>query len=187
MSSVVYKSLDFMDYPLYRVGDDGSLWVLRFDRNKKQRWRQIKGGDLNGYRRASLHNKHGRYFTKEPPLLVMIHVLVLTAFVGPCPEGMECRHFPDRNRSNNRLTNLSWGTRTENMQDKFAHDTHQRGSKSGMAKLIELQVLEIRKDRIQHVGSQREYARIKASKFGVSVSTVRTILRSKLHWPHVVV
>ena len=53
-----------------------------------------------------------------------IHRLVLESFVGPCPEGMEGRHFPDRNPNNNRLENLSWGTHTENMQDKIIHGTN---------------------------------------------------------------
>lgn len=42
--------------------------------------------------------------------------LVLEAFVGPCPEGMEALHWDD-DHDNNHLSNLRWGTRTENMQD----------------------------------------------------------------------
>ena len=52
-----------------------------------------------------------------------VHRLVLEAFIGPCPPGMECRHFPDRNPGNNRLENLRWGTRQENMDDKRIHGT----------------------------------------------------------------
>lgn len=51
-----------------------------------------------------------------------IHKLVLEAFVGPCPPGLECRHgngVPD----DNRLTNLSWGTHKENIADKKLHGT----------------------------------------------------------------
>lgn len=46
-----------------------------------------------------------------------VHRLVLEAFVGPCPEGMECLHKDDI-PSNNRLDNLRWGTRLENHQDR---------------------------------------------------------------------
>ncbi len=28
---------------------------------------------------------------------MLVHQLVLLAFVGPCPDGLECCHFPDRN------------------------------------------------------------------------------------------
>src|SRR5271167_2615180 len=47
-----------------------------------------------------------------------LHRLVLLAFVGPCPEGMECRHL-DGNHLNNRLGNLEWNTHLVNMQDKI--------------------------------------------------------------------
>ncbi len=52
-----------------------------------------------------------------------VHRLVLEAFVGLCPPGMCCRHFPDRDTANNRLSNLSWGTLEANAQDKFVHGT----------------------------------------------------------------
>jgi NUMOD4 motif/HNH endonuclease len=55
-----------------------------------------------------------------------VHRLVLLAFVGPAPDGMECRHLngvPD----DNRLPNLAWGTHTENMQDVVRHGTHWLG------------------------------------------------------------
>jgi hypothetical protein len=58
-----------------------------------------------------------------------VHRLVLEAFVGPCPEGMQCRHFPDRDTRNNRLDNLSWGTPVENAADKVAHGTNNDGRK----------------------------------------------------------
>jgi hypothetical protein len=49
-----------------------------------------------------------------------VHTLVLTAFVGPCPQGMECRHL-DGNPANNRLGNLKWGTPEENWADRRRH------------------------------------------------------------------
>jgi hypothetical protein len=42
--------------------------------------------------------------------------LVLEAFVGSCPPGMEALHWDD-NFDNNALSNLRWGTRTDNMRD----------------------------------------------------------------------
>ena len=47
---------------------------------------------------------------------VLVHVLVLEAFVGPRPAGHEGRHLDDV-RSNNTLSNLAWGTQGENYQD----------------------------------------------------------------------
>lgn len=54
-----------------------------------------------------------------------IHTLVLEAFVGPCPEGLECRHL-DGDAGNNRLTNLRWGSRMENQKDRRFHEKEAR-------------------------------------------------------------
>lgn len=45
-----------------------------------------------------------------------IHQLVMLAFVGPCPEGLEVLHWDD-NPENNQLGNLRYGTRAENQLD----------------------------------------------------------------------
>lgn len=55
-----------------------------------------------------------------------VHRLVLEAFVGPCPDGMEACHGPDRDQTNNRLSNLRWGTSSENNFDRVRHGTHPR-------------------------------------------------------------
>ena len=45
-----------------------------------------------------------------------VHQLVMLAFVGPAPEGMEVRHL-NGNPTDNRLINLKYGTRRENILD----------------------------------------------------------------------
>ncbi|PBC38528.1 hypothetical protein CJ179_38685 [Rhodococcus sp. ACS1] len=57
-----------------------------------------------------------------------LHRLVLAAFVGPCPEGMEGCH-DDGNPLNNVLSNLFWGTHSRNIQDQVRHGTHNQASK----------------------------------------------------------
>jgi hypothetical protein len=52
-----------------------------------------------------------------------VHRLVLTAFRGPCPPGFECRHL-DGNPSNNTVSNLTWGSQSENTLDRVRHGTH---------------------------------------------------------------
>jgi hypothetical protein len=49
-----------------------------------------------------------------------VHRLVALAFLGPRPEGGEVRHV-DGNPLNPRLSNLTYGTRSENGLDKRAH------------------------------------------------------------------
>jgi hypothetical protein len=88
-----------------------------------------------------------------------LHHLVLEAFAGPRPPGMESRHL-NGVRIDNRLENLCWGTRAENAADRVRHgtaprgDNHHsrrrpetvpRGSRSGLAKLNENLVRDIRK------------------------------------------
>lgn len=63
----------------------------------------------------------------HPTLLV--HRLVMDAFVGPCPDGLEVRHL-DGDPSNNRLSNLQYGTRPENQLDAVRHGTHVNASKT---------------------------------------------------------
>lgn len=63
-----------------------------------------------------------------------VHVLVLEVFVGPRPPSGEGRHL-DGKPSNNRLSNLAWGTKGENMEDRARH---------GNYKITSTQVSEIR-------------------------------------------
>jgi hypothetical protein len=57
--------------------------------------------------------------------------LVLEAFVGPCPDGLEACHWDD-DPTNNRLSNLRWDTSIANKRDmarngggnQNAHKTH---------------------------------------------------------------
>lgn len=58
-----------------------------------------------------------------------VHRLVLEAFVGPAPEGMECCHN-NGDKADNRLVNLRWGTRSENMYDKIRHGVHHEANKT---------------------------------------------------------
>lgn len=58
-----------------------------------------------------------------------IHTLVMRAFVGPLPDGMEVRHL-DGNAQNNHLSNLRYGTHAENVQDMLRHGTGYAQSKT---------------------------------------------------------
>ena len=58
----------------------------------------------------------------------LVHRLILTAFVGPAPEGCEVLHG-DGNPAHNDLVNLTWGTHSENQLAQVAHGTHANASK----------------------------------------------------------
>lgn len=60
----------------------------------------------NGYKQVAL-SMNNQAATKK------VHRLVLEAFVGPCPPGMESLHGDD-DPANNHVSNLRWGTHREN-------------------------------------------------------------------------
>lgn len=56
-----------------------------------------------------------------------VHQLVLLAFIGPRPDGMETRHL-DGEAANNTLQNLVYGTHSENTLDSVRHGTDSNGN-----------------------------------------------------------
>ncbi|MCH8315293.1 MAG: HNH endonuclease [Planctomycetes bacterium] len=76
----------------------------------------------------------------------MVHILVLAAFVGPKPEGLDTDHI-NGDKTDNRLGNLEYVTRCENMQRAIAMGFRDnvRGSGHCNAKFTDDDVRDIRK------------------------------------------
>lgn len=55
-----------------------------------------------------------------PQVSTSVHVIVAAAFLGPCPPGMEVRH-KNGDPADNQVSNLTYGTHAENMQDQILH------------------------------------------------------------------
>ncbi len=104
---------DITGYPGYAITRDGRVWS-----NPKASY---PGGFLSpkkdkyGYIQVGLCRAGKRNMRQ-------VHRLVLEAFVGPCPEGMEACHN-NGNPSDNRVDNLRWDTRSENRKDALRHGT----------------------------------------------------------------
>jgi hypothetical protein len=120
---------------LYEVSNKGQVRTLKRVWNSGPEHRiarqiqpKIKAAkpDRNGYVRLTL-SKKGIKSRKS------VHTLVLEAFVGPAPEGYECRHL-DGNKENNCQENLCWGTPQENAADRKKHGT-QTGGKAGVRRV----------------------------------------------------
>lgn len=107
-----------------------------------------------------------------------VHRLVLEAFTGACPAGMEALHRDD-DPTNNGLSNLRWGTHIENTVDKISNGGQQRGERVNTAKLTPSLVVAIR-ERAQGGESARQIAR----SFGLNQSTISKILAGRT-WRHV--
>jgi hypothetical protein len=109
---------------------------------------------------------------------VKVHRLVLTAFVGPCPIGMEGCHR-DGDKANNRLSNLRWGTPKSNSEDRVRHGTQVRGERSHFSVLTEDDVEEMRAWYL--AGGVRQIDL--AERYGVKPETVYLVLSGKT-WAH---
>lgn len=92
--------------------------------------------DREGYRRVELHAIDGTRWTRK------VCGLILTAFRGPRPAGMECRHL-DGNQANDAIENLAWGTSLENHADKRRHGTIARGERHGRSTMSAEQIGQI--------------------------------------------
>jgi hypothetical protein len=164
------------NYPGYFAGSDGSIWTTKrcstkLTKNNYQKWARIKHKiDKTGYLRLSLSKENKR-------VTVSVHKLVLESFVGPCPEGYQCRHL-DGDPTNCKLDNLVWGTVQENHDDKKRHGTMARGSSIGCSKLTEDQVVEIRK-----LAREGVFLKEIARRFSVADISIARIVRRKT-WGH---
>lgn len=103
-----------------------------------------------------------------------IHRIMLEAFVGPCPNGMESRHL-DGIPTRNMLNNLTWGTKAENAADKSIHGTDALGERNGNSKITAADALAIRKASGGHMEIAKSY--------GVSRPCVGSI-KSRRTWRH---
>lgn len=118
---------------LYEVSDQGRVRSLPREVAFGERTRVVPsrilkpGRDVHGKLYVNLSNGSLRRVQR-------VHRLVLEAFVGPRPEGMEGCHFDDDNE-NNRLSNLRWDTHSGNMRDKVrnghCHQTNKTHCKWG--------------------------------------------------------
>lgn len=158
--------------PGYRVGDDGSVWTCLARRGSfayvpTEDWRELSHGISNGYACVRLR---GKWCT--------VHSLVLTLFVGPCPDGMQCCHEDD-NRLNNRLTNLRWDTQKANAADRYRNGRQPIGERSPRSKLTEESVRGIRTDHANGMS----YSKI-AAKYLIDKSQVANIVRRR-QWVHI--
>lgn len=127
----------------------------------------------NGYRLVILTNRSRR----------LVHRLVLEAFVGPCPEGMQCRHL-DGNPGNNRLNNLAWGTPVENSEDRRTHGTAFNGPKGNTHPFARLDDRKVREIRRKYATGRYPLTQLRDECDGIHVMTLSNAI-NRVTWKHV--
>lgn len=166
---------DVPNHPGYRVSSQGdvmSAWRrVGLGRGRGctvalgDNWRLMsQSTNQRGYKFLNL----GRNNTK------VVHRLVLEAFSGPCPDGMEARHL-NGNPSDNRIENLAWGSAKENQADQYVHGTRVGGKDHHWSKLGPSQVRAIRTLWASGHWNQREIGEL----FGVTQPVVSSIVNLK--------
>jgi hypothetical protein len=134
---------DCPSYPGYAASDDGRIF---------SHWVRATGGRRNAMVSVPTMLQPLKQVRRKKYLVVTIsqrrrpvavHLLVLDAFVGPRPPGLETRHL-DGDEKNNRRINLAYGTPAENGADKRRLGEAASGERNGRARLTEAQVRWIR-------------------------------------------
>jgi HNH endonuclease len=142
------------------------------------RWHATSNGDAfrDGVKVVPWVNKRGHSETSDRGRLIAIHTLVLNAFIGPCPPGLEGCHWDD-DGTNNKLENLRWDTHSANVLDSVRNGTHARlsGEENGSAFLTQKEVDKIREEFKTTDISQRALGR----KYNVSHRTIGRIIRNE--------
>lgn len=102
-------------YPSYLINKSGVVIGKSGRPLKPRKMQPSRNGNL-AYLMVALYDGTGMQGRSDR----YVHHLVLETFVGPRPEGMEARHL-NGDYSDNRLQNLAWGTKAQNMQDRIKH------------------------------------------------------------------
>jgi hypothetical protein len=159
---------------LYEVSDLGKVRSLR--RCPPKVLACYMSGSNSQRLAVKLGRGNGKYIAR----------LVVEAFIGEIPEGMQVNHI-DGNPLNNCVTNLEICTRSENIKHALASglSNHQRcninqsrGERHGMARLTESDILEIR-SRYRKTGPRAGNGMQLAREFGVTHKQIHNIVRRK--------
>ena len=155
------------NWPEYEITPTGEIWSVRCER-----W--LKPSMAAGY-------KHIVLYRGKKEIGKSVHCLILETYVGPCPAGMEACHN-NGVKTDNRLDNLRWDTRSNNQKDAIKHGTapcSRQGSKHPSSKLTEQIVRMIIYLYRTKLFKQYELATI----FNVDQSNISKIIK-KHTWKH---
>lgn len=162
------------DFPAYRISNHGRI-QSRWERGSyyngfecEDKWIDLKTHpDTKGYHQVHLCDGRGTIKT------IRVHKIMAQCFLStPTIDKPIVRHL-DSNPSNNDISNLAYGTYTENENDKILNGTW--NTRNGGAKLTPTQVVEIR-NKLTCGETQKTLA----IEYGVSRPTITRISNNQI-------
>jgi len=161
---------------IYKVSNDGLVKTCKHVRYTSDQKRMLyeerlrkQSKHAHGYMRVTLAK--GQLLKVE-----QTHRLVAKAFI-PNPNNLPFVNHIDGDKANNRVENLEWCTRQENMNHAVRIGLVQRGSNAHRSKLVEQQVIAIRKN-INGLSVKKL-----AALFNISQQNVNNIIKGRT-WKH---
>lgn len=171
MQSQTIEFRDVPGFPGYRAGSDGSIWSAWRGPSITDQWKRLTPEIHRRRTKARTYHaikiyKNGKRTTR------LWHRVILESFVGPKPDGCQCRHL-DGDPTNNAISNICWGTHKENCQDSRDHGRYE-------AILTEPQVIQIREKWATGLYEQKELA----AEYGVSRTAINSVV-NRYSWKHI--
>lgn len=152
---------EIKDFPGYTITDDGKVISYKFKEPRIMKtWYQ-----KSGYENIKLCKENITYH-------FLIHRLVAEAFI-PNPNNLPEVNHKDKNRQNNRVENLEWSNRVDNLYDSYSTMTATRNFRECVL-IREKDNVEIKS--FQSVKAAAEYAN---EEFGCSISEMRKNYKSR--------
>ena len=113
---VLYRPIP--EFPDYYAGTDGSIVSAKLGRALKPT-PNVRSGYLYVY----LYGVDGKRKN------CAVHTLIARTYLGPRPVGLQTLHA-DGDKANCALSNLGYGTPSQNVKDQVAHGTHACANKT---------------------------------------------------------
>lgn len=165
------------NFSLYEASDEGFIKTFNW-KNKGQERIMKPALDSFGYLRTMLKGDDGKTRT------VKVHRIIAQTFI-PNPENKAEVNHKNCIKNDNRVENLEWCTRTENIRHAFAMNVISRkGEKNSCATLTDEQVIEIRSN--YEYGKNCRKGKTKqqiADEYNTTFTVIKRIVQNRT-WKH---